>query len=84
MSPASVWHSREEKPKNIVKGLTRLGFDIRNGSNHDTATNPKTNNKTTIPRHGLVKKTVVSSICKFLVEQGFTEQEIKDAFRWRR
>jgi hypothetical protein len=73
----------EMKYRLIKKGLKKLGLDYRHDSNHDTATCPKTGEKTTIPRHTNIDKFVVGSICDFLMENGYEETAIKNAFKWK-
>jgi len=72
-----------EKPKVILKGLRKLKLEVISASNHDVATCPATNKKTTIPRHNPLNKFTVGSICEFLLTNGYTEKQIKDAFKWR-
>jgi hypothetical protein len=73
---------KPEKCKVIVNGLTKLGLDVKNGRRHDTATCPKTNKKTTIPRHKVLNKYTVGSIYDFLVDAGYKPEDIKNAFKW--
>jgi spore germination protein YaaH len=75
-------YDREEKYKTILKGLKKLGLEIKHGKNHTTATCPKTDAKTTLPRHTPVGKFIVGSICDFLMANGYTEEDIKKAFKW--
>lgn len=77
-----VWYEKEEKPRIIIKGLKKLGLEVKHGNSHDTAVCPKTQEKTTIPRHVPLNKFVVGSIYKFLIKNGYTEQEIIKAFKW--
>jgi hypothetical protein len=75
-------YDRSEKHKTIKKGLIKLGLDYKRASKHDVATCPKTNGKTTIPRHNVLMKLTVGSICTFLIENGYSEEDIKKAFKW--
>lgn len=77
-----AWYEKEEKPRVILKGLKKLGLDIKKANSHDTATCPTTHAKTTIPRHVPLNKYVVGSIYEFLVKNGYDETDIKRAFKW--
>jgi hypothetical protein len=76
------FYQREEKFKVLLKGLKKLGLEIKKGKRHVTATCPKSSKKTTLPRHTPVGKYVVESIYEFLIENGYTEEEIKKALNW--
>ena len=75
-------YDREAKHKTVLAGLSRLGLQIKMGSNHVVATCPRTQQKTTLPRHNTVGKYIVGSICEFLIENGYDEAAIKKAFKW--
>lgn len=73
---------REIKLPAFLKGLKRLGFVIDKSPNkHMKATNPKTGNATMIPRHKPVNKAIVRSTFKFLEEQGFSDDDVRVAFK---
>lgn len=66
----------------FLKGLVKLGLILdKKASSHIKATNPKTNKVTMIPRHKPVKKCIVRSVFTFLCEQGYSDEEIKKAFK---
>jgi hypothetical protein len=69
----------------IKRGLIKLGLEYRHASKHDVATCPTTGNKTTVPRHKTrtLKKYTVGEICQFLIANGYTEAEVKKAFKWK-
>ena len=56
-------------------------MDIKEGSNHTKAECIHNGHKTTIPRHKIIKREVVKSICKFLLEKDYKEQEILKLLR---
>jgi predicted RNA binding protein YcfA (HicA-like mRNA interferase family) len=66
----------------VIKGLKKLGgIEIKNASNHQTATHIASGNKTTIPRHTDINKLVVGSIIDFLLDNDYTEAAIFKAFK---
>jgi hypothetical protein len=73
---------RPEKSKVILKGLKKLGLEIGGGSRHDTATCPRSGKKTTVPRHKILNKFTVGSIYDFLIEIGYSPEDVKKAFKW--
>lgn len=77
------YYEREEKYKTVLKGLKKLGLEIRKGKKHMTATCPHSERKTTLPRHKIVGKPVVKSIFEFLIENDYSEENIKKAFGWK-
>lgn len=77
-----TWYEKEEKPRNILKGLKKLGLIIKHGNSHDTALCQETQCKTTIPRSTPLNKYTVGSIYDFLIENGYKENNIKEAFKW--
>lgn len=77
------FYERDEKPKTILKGLKKLGLEIKHGKSHDTARCSETGSKTTIPRHGVLNKYTVGSIYEFLIENGYKKEDIKNAFKWK-
>jgi len=78
-------YDRPERYETIKRGLVKLGLDYKNASNHDVATSPTTGHKTTIPRHKTktLNKYTVGSIYDFLLNNGYTEAEVKKAFKWK-
>lgn len=74
---------REEKEKVVLKGLAKLGLSVEMGSKHNLATNHKTGCKTTVPRHKIISSLTLDSICVFLANEGFSERDIKAAFKWK-
>lgn len=73
---------KAEKRRVVISGLHKLGFEIKQGKRHDTATCPRTNKKTTIPRHKQLNKYTVGSIYDFLIESGYSAAEVRKAFKW--
>jgi hypothetical protein len=73
----------EEKYRVIKRGLIKLKLDYHYAKKHDTATCPETGAKTTIPRSSIVDKYTVGSICDFLIENGYTDKDIKRVFKWK-
>lgn len=65
----------------MIKGLRSLGLEIKHASNHETATCPATNRKTTIPRHKEINKMIVGSIIEFLLDNDYSQEDIKRAFK---
>lgn len=65
----------------VIKGLQTLGLEIKHASNHETATCPTTNRKTTIPRHKEINKMVVGSVIEFLLDNNYDYEEVKRAFK---
>ncbi len=39
--------------------------------------------RSTVPRNKTLNKYTVGSICDFLIENGYEERAIKNAFKWR-
>ena len=78
-----AWYEREEKPRVILRGLTKLGLELKHANSHDTAVCPETQSKTTIPRHVPLDKYVVGSIYEFLIENGYNKDDIVKAFKWK-
>lgn len=70
----------ELKYRIVVNALESLGWEIKHGKNHDTATCPKTNRKTTIPRHKKIEKPTVKSIIKFVIDSGYPKDDVEKAF----
>lgn len=77
-----AWYEKEEKPRVILKGLDKLGLNIKHANSHDTALCTETQRKTTIPRSTPLNKYTVGSIYEFLIENGYKENDIKKAFKW--
>ena len=75
-------YDRPERHAIIKRGLIGLGLDYKHAKNHDVATCPNTNRKTTIPRHKKLNKYTVGSIVDFLLTNDYNEAEVKKAFKW--
>ena len=70
------------KKNRMVRALEKLGVEITTkGGNHDKAMCPKTGKRTDIPRKNDLKSGITESICKFLLEQGHKEEDIKRALK---
>ena len=69
------------KRKKLINALRKFDMDIKEGSNHTKAECIHNGHKTTIPRHKIIKREVVKSICKFLLEKDYKEQEILKLLR---
>lgn len=66
----------------VIRGLKKLGgLEIKNASNHQTATHTASGRKTTIPRHTDINRLVIGSIIEFLLENGYGEVAIFKAFK---
>lgn len=66
------------KRKVMISALRKLGLDIQERSKHIKAECQENGKKTTIPRKNDIKREITNSICKFLLEKDFKEQEILD------
>jgi len=64
------------KRKKLLKALKRLGFNLKEASNHTTAKCTHNGRKTTIPRHNEIKSEIVKSIRDFLIEKDFKDEKI--------
>lgn len=60
----------ECKRVKLTKSLKRLGFFIVHGSKHDMVKCKSNGGKTTIPRHNKIKREIVESISKFVLDKG--------------
>ena len=69
------------KRKKLISALKKLGLDIKEGSKHTKAECITNGHKTTIPRHTVIKREVVKSVCDFLLEKEFEKQKILDLLR---
>lgn len=84
----STW-DRPERYQVIRRGLIKLKLEYdESGSKHDNATCPTSGNKTGVPRpkskhKNELSKFTVGSICEFLVANGYKEEDIKKAFKWK-
>ena len=66
------------------RALRKLGVEIvKKRGGHDKAICPVTGKKTDIPRKIDLKSGITKSICKFLLEQGYKEEDIKKALKVR-
>ena len=67
----------------MIRGLQKMGLEIKGGTKHDQVICPTTGKKTRVPRHKNkdLKSEIVKSICNFLLEQSYSEQEIKKALK---
>lgn len=74
-------YDRELKYRVVLKGLGKLGLEVKSGSKHMTATCPATQNKTTVPRHTIIGKKTIKSICEFLEKNGYDKDDIRKAFK---
>lgn len=64
-----------------MKALKKLGLSVENGSKHDLARCIKNGGKTTIPRHREVKREIVESIAKFLLDKDFKRERLLELLR---
>lgn len=68
---------REGKYRKFRKFLDKHGFVIREGGEHLIATHPENESiSIALPRHKTLSKGVTESICKKLVELGYSEKEV--------
>ena len=72
-----AWYEKEERHRKIIKGLKKLGLEIKKRAKHDSALHIQSQRKTIIPRHTILKKYTVGSIYESLIESGFDEEAIK-------
>lgn len=64
------------KYKKVIRVLKSFGLVINEREKHTKAECVNNGKKTTIPRHTEVKREIVKSICDFLLEKDFKEEEI--------
>jgi len=64
------------KYKKVIGVLKSFGLVINERKKHAKAECVTNGKKTTIPRHTEVKREIVKSICDFLLEKDFKEEEI--------
>ena len=69
------------KRKKMLSALNKLGFDVKERAKHTKAECIENGKKTTIPRQTDIKREIVDSICKFLLEKEFEEQKIIDLIK---
>jgi len=69
------------KRKKLLKALEKLGLSIINARRHDLAECIFNGGRTTIPRHKEVKREIVSSIAKFLLDKDFDKRKLRDLLR---
>ena len=69
------------KRKKLILALEKLDLDIKEGSKHTKAECINNGHKTTIPRHTMIKREVVKSICDFLLEKEFEKQKILELLK---
>lgn len=60
----------------LLNALARLGLSIEHGGKHDKAECIPNGHKTTIPRHAVIKREIVESIAKFLLEKNFEREQL--------
>ena len=65
----------------MILALRKLDLDIKEGSKHTKAECITNGHKTTIPRHLMIKREVVKSICDFLLEKEFEKQKILELLK---
>lgn len=64
------------KKKKLIKALKKLGLHVEHDSKHDLARCIHNGGKTTIPRHSDIKREIVESIAKFLLEKEFEREKL--------
>lgn len=65
------------KRRKMLRALKKLsGLELIEGSNHTLAKCIHNGKKTTIPRHGEIKREIVKSICNFLIEKRYKKQKL--------
>ena len=69
------------KRKKLLKALRKLGLALTEGGNHSRAECVNNGRKTTIPRHGNIKREIVDSICNFLIEKEFDKKRILELLK---
>ena len=69
------------KRKKLINALIKLGLQVEEGSKHTRAECIHNGRKTTIPRHKEIKREVVKSICDFVLEKDFKEENILKLLR---
>lgn len=65
------------KTKKLIKALQKLGLKLTQGKKHTRAECVENGRQTTIPRHRNLKREIVYSITKFLIEKDFDKAELK-------
>ncbi len=69
------------KRKKLIRALEKLGLNLEEGSNHTKAECIPNSRKTTIPRHKIIKREIVKSICDFLIEKNYDKQKILELLK---
>ena len=67
--------------RRLLQALVQLGLSIERGGKHDKAECISNGHKTTVPRHVMIKREIVESIAKFLLEKDFEKQRLLDPLR---
>ena len=65
----------------MIQALTKLGLDLKEGKRHTKAECIHNGNKVPVPRHSVIKREVVNSICKFLLSKDFSDEKILELLR---
>lgn len=69
------------KKNKVIKALKKLGFFVEKGAKHDLAKCIDNGGKTTIPRHPELKREIVESIAKFLIDKDTDKEKLLKLLR---
>ena len=69
------------KTKKLIKALQKLGLKLTEGKKHTRAECVDNGRQTTIPRHRSLKREIVYSISKFLIDKNFNRAKLKKLLR---
>ena len=64
------------KRKKLIKALKSLGLELKEGGKHTKAECVHNGGKTIIPRHKNIKREIVESICKFVLDKEFEKEKL--------
>ncbi len=64
------------KRRKLLKTLKKLGLSIIGGGKHDRAACLKNGGTTTVPRHAEIKREIVDSIAKFLLDKEYDREQL--------